>query len=71
MGATPLRAAAAEAALVGAAPGAADLTEIGQLAVADLDPPEDIHASSLYRRSVGAHVVARALGAALEDAGRA
>jgi carbon-monoxide dehydrogenase medium subunit len=71
MGATPLRAAAAEAALVGAAPSATDLTEIGQLAVADLDPPEDIHASSLYRRSVGAHVVARAIGAALEDAGRA
>jgi carbon-monoxide dehydrogenase medium subunit len=71
MGSTPLRASAAEAALVGAAPSAPDLGEIAQLAVADLDPPEDIHASSLYRRSVGAHVVERALTRALEDAARA
>ncbi|MEX2267231.1 MAG: xanthine dehydrogenase family protein subunit M [Acidimicrobiia bacterium] len=71
MGSTPLRASAAEAAMAGTTPSAADLGEIAQLAVADLDPPEDIHASSQYRRSVGAHVVARALGAALEDADRA
>jgi carbon-monoxide dehydrogenase medium subunit len=68
MGSTPLRAAAAETALVGTSPSATDLGEIAQLAVADLDPPEDIHASALYRRSVGAHVVTRALSAALEDA---
>jgi aerobic carbon-monoxide dehydrogenase medium subunit len=68
MGSTPLRAAAAEAALTGTAGDATALTEIAQLAVADLDPPEDIHASSRYRRSVGAHVVGIALARALEEA---
>jgi carbon-monoxide dehydrogenase medium subunit len=68
MGSTPLRASAAEAALVGAT-AEVDLHEIAQLAVADLDPPEDIHASTHYRRSVGAHVVERALRTALERAG--
>jgi carbon-monoxide dehydrogenase medium subunit len=71
MGSTPLRAPVAESALVGTTPSASDVGEIAELAVRDLDPPEDIHASSLYRRSVGAHVVARALSAALEDANRA
>ena len=68
MGSTPLRASAAEAALRGAAGTAEELAEIGQLAVGDLDPPEDIHASTSYRRRVGAHVVARALTRALEYA---
>ena len=68
MGSTPLRAAAAEQALVGGTGDAPDLAEIAQLAVGDLDPPEDIHASSRYRRSVGAHVVQRALADALEEA---
>ena len=68
MGSTPLRASVAEAALTGDAPGESELVEIGQLAVADLDPPEDIHASSRYRHSVGAHVVTRAVTRALEDA---
>jgi len=65
-----MRATAAESALVGAAaePGADALKEIGELAVADLEPPEDIHASSRYRRSVGAYVVQRALSTALEAA---
>ncbi|MBM3672011.1 MAG: xanthine dehydrogenase family protein subunit M [Actinobacteria bacterium] len=69
MGGTPLRAAAAEQALVGTAPTDDELTEIGRLAVADLDPPADIHASTEYRSSVGAHVVKRALRTALERAG--
>jgi carbon-monoxide dehydrogenase medium subunit len=68
MGSTPVRAAAAEAALLGSAPAENDLAEIGRLAVDDLDPPEDIHASSRYRRSVGAHVVERALARALREA---
>jgi carbon-monoxide dehydrogenase medium subunit len=68
MGSAPLRATAAEAALVGSTPSLADLTEIGQLAVRDLDPPEDIHASSTYRRKVGAHVAARGLARAIEQA---
>jgi len=68
MGPTPLRAADAEAALVGAAPGAADLSEIGELAVRGTDPPDDLHGSSAYRRRVGAHLVTRALTRALEEA---
>jgi carbon-monoxide dehydrogenase medium subunit len=71
MGSTPIRAAKAEAALAGAAPSDVDLTEIGQLAVRELDPPADIHASSEYRSAVGAYVVERGLARALEEAQRA
>jgi carbon-monoxide dehydrogenase medium subunit len=68
MGPTPLRAADAEAALVGAAATGADLAEVGQVAVRGTDPPEDLHGSSAYRRKVGAHLVTRALTRALEEA---
>jgi len=68
LGSLPLRASAAEAAIVGSAPSAVDLTEIGRLAVADIAPLTDIHASGEYRRTVGAHVVARSLSAALARA---
>jgi len=68
MGSTPIRTAKAEAALAGASPGDIDLTEIGQLAVRELDPPADIHASSEYRSAVGAYVVERGLARALEEA---
>ena len=68
LGATPLRAGAAEAALVGGTFGGADLTEIGRLAVADVDPPGDVHASAKYRRAVGAWLVTEALGSALAQA---
>jgi carbon-monoxide dehydrogenase medium subunit len=68
MGATPLRATAAEDALVGSSATADELKEIAQLAVRDTDPPDDIHASSRYRSSVGAHVVGRALEQALAGA---
>lgn len=69
MGSTPLRAPAAEAGLVGRTAAEVDLAELGQLAVRDLDPPDDVHASARYRRTVGAHVVARALARALQAAG--
>jgi aerobic carbon-monoxide dehydrogenase medium subunit len=68
LGSTPLRASAAEDAIVGRAPSAEDLTEIGRLATAEVDPPTDIHASGKYRGAVGAHVVARGLEAALARA---
>jgi len=68
MGATPLRATAAEEALVGSSATADDLRAAAQLAVRDTEPPDDIHASSRYRRSVGAHVVERGLAQALADA---
>jgi carbon-monoxide dehydrogenase medium subunit len=68
MGATPVRALAAEDALNGTEPSTADLTEIGRLAVADCAPSDDVHASAEYRTSVGAHLVQRALEQALGDA---
>ena len=70
MGGTPLRAPAAEAAIIGSAPSAADLDEIATLAVGDLDPPDDIHGSSTYRKRIGAHLVRRTLARALEEARR-
>ncbi|HZP27514.1 MAG TPA: xanthine dehydrogenase family protein subunit M [Acidimicrobiia bacterium] len=72
MGSTPERARDAEAQLVGSAPpeGAA-LTELAQLAVRDLEPPDDVHASSRYRTRVGAHLVERTLSRALEAAANA
>ena len=68
MGATPLRASAAEAALTGSSAAEIDAGEPGRAAVADLDPPSDIHATGDYRRSVGAQIVARAIRRALEEA---
>jgi carbon-monoxide dehydrogenase medium subunit len=70
LGSMPSRAGAAEAAIVGHAPSADELSEIGRLAMADLEPPMDIHASGEYRRAVGAHVVTRGLGTALARATR-
>jgi len=68
LGAVPLRAAAAERAATGTAAGDLDVTEIGHLAVADTDPPDDVHATPGYRRRVGVAMAARALTAALEEA---
>jgi carbon-monoxide dehydrogenase medium subunit len=68
LGSTPVRAAQAEAALVGSAPGDVDSEEIGRIAVADLDPPGDVHASPELRRRIGATVAGRALRSALEEA---
>jgi aerobic carbon-monoxide dehydrogenase medium subunit len=68
MGPTPARAPAAEAALIGSDPAASDLAEIAQLAVRDLDPSDDVHASGRYRKRVGAHLVERTLASALEEA---
>lgn len=69
MGSAPLRAAAAEKSLLGADVAHLDAAEAGALAVAELDPPADVHASSRYRVRVGATLVARALTAAVEEAG--
>jgi carbon-monoxide dehydrogenase medium subunit len=68
MGSTPVRADAAERQLTGASPGDLDLGEIGRLAVADLEPPDDVHASGSYRRRAGAALVSRALARALDEA---
>ena len=69
VGATPLRATAAEQALT-VAGAAADASEIGRLAAVDLNPWSDIHASSEYRRQVVAVLVRRALTTAIQEARR-
>jgi carbon-monoxide dehydrogenase medium subunit len=70
MGPTPLRAGAAEAALAGTRGEPADLEEAGRLAAAGADPPDDVHASRRYREHVGAYLVGKAVGNALEEARR-
>jgi carbon-monoxide dehydrogenase medium subunit len=68
MASVPVRADIAEQAMLGAAVSELEVQEIGLLAVADTEPPTDIHASSNYRRRVGAHIVTRALVAAISEA---
>ena len=68
MSPTPVRGRQGEAALNGSTPGDADLREIAQLAVADCEPSDDVHASAEYRKHVGAHLVERALDRALGEA---
>ncbi len=70
MGSTPLRAPDAEALLIGTNPGDVDLGAIGTTAVGDLEPTSDVHASSEYRKAVGANVVAQAVTRAIEEAQR-
>jgi carbon-monoxide dehydrogenase medium subunit len=70
MASTPLRATAAESAVAGATAGTFDVGEIGRLAVADLDPPGDIHASGAYRQRVGGVMVERVVSRAIEEARR-
>jgi len=67
LGAVPVRAFQPEQAITGTAPGDLDMTEIGLLAVADTDPPDDVHATSAYRRRVGAAMAAQALAAAVAE----
>lgn len=69
MDGTPVRATAAEAALVGTAVAEVDRDAVGHLAVDGLAPPDDLHASSELRRRIGAAVVTRAIGRSLEEAG--
>jgi len=71
LGSTPVRARAAEAAATGAVGDGVDATELGRVAVADLDSiPSDLHGSASYRQKVGAVMVTRAWRRAMEEAGR-
>jgi len=64
VGSTPVRASAAEEALLaGAAIG-----EVATVAARDLDPTGDLHASGTYRKKVAWVMVERALGRAMEEA---
>ena len=67
VGGTPIRATAAEQALI-AGGTAADLNEIGRIATADIEPSDDVHASGEYRKNVAVTVVARALAKAMKEA---
>jgi carbon-monoxide dehydrogenase medium subunit len=67
LGSTPIRATAAEAAVLGRAGVAAE--EVGRLAVAELTGvPADLHGSAAYRTQVGAAMVARAWDDAMGEA---
>jgi aerobic carbon-monoxide dehydrogenase medium subunit len=69
LGSTPLRAAAAEAAIVGRAVTDLDFAEIGRLAMDGLDEvPSDQQGSADYRKRVGAAMVERAFADAVNEA---
>lgn len=68
VGPTPVRAGRAEAALAGAEPGEPLFRHAGELAIQDIDPSADLHASADYRRRVAAVLVRRALTEAHERA---
>jgi carbon-monoxide dehydrogenase medium subunit len=70
MGSVPVRAAAVERTLIGTEAAGLDLADVGAQAVADADPPADVHASARYRAKVGATLVARALSTAFKEANR-
>jgi len=61
MGATPVRATKAEAALAGQQPSEEVWAAASQDAVAGLDPPSDVHGTAAYRRHLAAALTRRAL----------
>jgi carbon-monoxide dehydrogenase medium subunit len=69
LGPTALRAAAAEAAVLGRSADGIDPAEVGRAAVADLDSvPSDLHGTAGYRKKLGAAMVARAWENAVKEA---
>ena len=64
VGPTPVRAAAAEAALTGRNVGAAEIAEAAAALVAASDPVDDLRGSAAYRRRLVPGVLARAIAAA-------
>jgi carbon-monoxide dehydrogenase medium subunit len=64
VGDTPLRLAAAEAALNGRSVDPATVAEVAKAAAAEVNPPDDIHASGAYRRALVGTLTERALRAA-------
>ncbi|HEV2254603.1 MAG TPA: xanthine dehydrogenase family protein subunit M [Streptosporangiaceae bacterium] len=64
----PARAAAAEDLLTGERPSDELFEEAARGAVADLDPPADLHGSSEYRKAVAGALVRRGLRAAADNA---
>jgi carbon-monoxide dehydrogenase medium subunit len=68
MGATPMKARQAEAALTNQSISAIDAKAVAELAVADTDPFDDHAATADYRRTVGRRVFARTLTETLRQA---
>ncbi|HEX7855652.1 MAG TPA: xanthine dehydrogenase family protein subunit M [Sphingobium sp.] len=66
MGPTPIKARAAEAALLGQTIDGLDVAGLAELAIADTAPFDDHHASAEYRRTVGRRIFARTLKEALD-----
>lgn len=65
MGATPIRARAAEQMLIGQSPEGIDPQAVAARAITDTAPFDDLRASAEYRRTVGKRIFARALREAL------
>ena len=68
--AVPVRREEMEQSLTGATAADLDLPGLGAQAVVDLSPSNDVHASSAYRKQVGAHLASRALAHAIHEATR-
>jgi len=69
LGPTALRAAAAEAAVLGSCVDDIDPADVGAAALADLDSvPSDLHGTASYRKKLGAAMVARAWENAVKEA---
>jgi carbon-monoxide dehydrogenase medium subunit len=66
MGPTPIKARAAEAALVGRALSDIDLTDLAEAAIGETDPFDDSHATAEYRRTVGKRLFVHAAREALD-----
>jgi carbon-monoxide dehydrogenase medium subunit len=66
---TPVRAAEAEALLLGATPDAGVLAEVERVVAAALEPTPELKASAAYKRRTTGVLVARAIGQAWRDAG--
>ena len=69
VGPTPIRARAAEDALVGQAPTTAALDEAADRAAAATSPPSDVHGSADFRRKLARHFARQALAAAIQRSG--
>ena len=68
MGPAPVRAAAAERAATGVPVAELDLEDLARLAVDDLEPSDDIHASALQRKRIGKALAREAVASALKEA---
>jgi aerobic carbon-monoxide dehydrogenase medium subunit len=68
VGGTPVRAAAAEQALVGSAVADVDVAAVAAVVAGELDPPDDLHASGEQRRRMSRVLAERAVRNAITEA---